>query len=65
MSKEENRMENHLNKQNEKDRSLEEAKSEKKSLEEFNSVTQKVKPENQNQTFNVRREGIGNINQKR
>lgn len=36
-----------------------------KNLNEFNSVTQKVKPENQNQTYNVRKEGIGPINQKR
>jgi len=36
-----------------------------KNLNEFNSVTQKVKPENQNQTHNVRKEGIGPINQKR
>lgn len=31
----------------------------------FNSVTQKVKPENQNQTHNVRKEGIEPINQKK
>ncbi|MGN0329651.1 MAG: hypothetical protein ACI4D5_00265 [Kineothrix sp.] len=31
----------------------------------FNSVTQKVKPENQNQTHNVRKEGISPINQKK
>ena len=31
----------------------------------FNCVTQKVKPENQNQTHNVRKEGIQPINQKR
>lgn len=37
----------------------------KKSKEEFNSVTNKVKVENQNQTHNVREEGIGPINQKR
>lgn len=37
----------------------------KKSNEEFNSVTQKVKVENQNQTHNVREEGIAPINQKR
>jgi len=36
-----------------------------KNLNKFNSVTQKVKPENQNQTHNVRKEGIGPINQKR
>ena len=34
-------------------------------LNQFNSVTQKVKPENQNQTHNVRKEGIHPINQKR
>ena len=34
-------------------------------LNEFNSVTQKVKPENQNQAYNVRKEGIQPINQKR
>lgn len=36
-----------------------------KNLNEFNSITQKVKPENQNQTYNVRKEGIGPVNQKR
>lgn len=34
-------------------------------LNKFNSITQKVKPENQNQEHNVRKEGIGPINQKR
>lgn len=34
-------------------------------LNKFNSITQKVKPENQNQTYNVRKEGIAPINQKR
>lgn len=34
-------------------------------LNRFNSITQKVKPENQNQTHNVRKEGIAPINQKR
>ncbi|MCI6019934.1 MAG: hypothetical protein MRZ59_13980 [Clostridiales bacterium] len=37
----------------------------KKSDEEFNSMTQKVKPENQNQAHNVRKEGITPVNQKR
>ena len=37
----------------------------KKSKEEFNSVTQNVKVENQNQTHTVRKEGIAPINQKR
>lgn len=36
----------------------------KKSNEEFNSITNKVKVENQNQTHNVREEGIAPINQK-
>ncbi len=31
-------------------------KQEKKDLERFNSVTRKVKPENQNQEHNVRKE---------
>lgn len=31
----------------------------------FNSVTQKSEPENQNQTHNVKREGISKINQNR
>lgn len=31
----------------------------------FNSVTGKVKPENQNQQHNVKKEGIAPINQKR
>lgn len=34
-------------------------------MNKFNSVTRKVKPENQNQTHNVRKEGITPINQKR
>lgn len=43
----------------------EEKLEQKKMQEEFNSVTEKVKPENQNQTYNVRKEGIHPINQKR
>lgn len=31
----------------------------------FNSITEKNKPENQNQTHNTRKEGINPINQKR
>lgn len=38
---------------------------EKKSDETFNSITNKVKVENQNQTHNARKEGIAPINQKR
>ncbi len=37
----------------------------KKSNEKFNSITQKGKVENQNQTHNARKEGISPINQKR
>lgn len=36
-----------------------------KNLNQFNSITQKTKPENQNQSHNVRKEGIQPINQKR
>lgn len=35
-----------------------EKRNQKKNLEEFNSITQKVKPENQNQTHNVRTEAV-------
>lgn len=38
---------------------------EKKEHYKFNNVTQKNKVENQNQTHNVRKEGIAPINQKR
>lgn len=38
---------------------------EQRSLNKFNSITKKVKPENQNQEHNVREEGIHPINQKR
>lgn len=34
-------------------------------LNEFNSITQKATSENQNQTHNVRKEGIQPVNQKR
>lgn len=40
------------------DKKEEEKKHRKESNEEFNSITQKVKPENQNQTYNARKEGI-------
>lgn len=33
-------------------------KQEKKDQEKFNSITQKVKPENQNQHHNVRKEAV-------
>ena len=47
------------------DKKEKEQQERQKNLNEFNSITQKVKPENQNQTHNVRKEGIGPINQKR
>ena len=46
-------------------RKEEEIRSRQEDLERFNSVTRSVKPENQNQAHNVRKEGIGPINQKR
>ncbi len=33
-------------------------KQEKKEQERFNSITQKVKPQNQNQHHNVKKEGV-------
>lgn len=42
-----------------------ELQNEQHSLNQFNSITEKVKPENQNQRHNVRKEGIAPINQKR
>ena len=42
-----------------------ESYNEEASLNKFNSVTQKSKPENQNQEHNVRKEGITPVNQKR
>ena len=47
------------------DRKKKEQLERQKNLNEFNSVTQKVKPENQNQEHNVRKKGIGPVNQKR
>ena len=47
------------------DKKEKEKQERQKNLNEFNSVTQKVKPENQNQEHNVRKEGIGPVNQKR
>lgn len=38
---------------------------EQKDYNKFNNITQKVTPENQNQTHNSRKEGIQPINQKR
>ncbi len=52
----------HRTKQNHKKA---EEQSQQKNLDKYNSVTRSVKPENQNQTHNVREEGIKPINQKR
>jgi hypothetical protein len=38
--------------------------NQKKSQEKFNTVTSSVKPENQNQNHNVRKEGVGRQNNK-
>lgn len=38
---------------------------EQRNHNEFNSVTRKSTPENQNQTYNTRKEGIAPVNQKR
>lgn len=43
----------------EMDKEKKEKFAQKKSNEMFNSITEKVKPENQNQTHNSRREGMG------
>ena len=48
-----------------KSKKKQEKEVEQKFLNEFNSVTNKVKPENQNQQHNVRQEGIGPKNQQR
>ncbi len=41
------------------DKDKQEQQNQRKSEDLFNSVTNKVKPENQNQTHNSRREGMG------
>lgn len=40
-------------------RARQEQLTQKKEQERFNSITEKRKPENQNQTHNSRREGMG------
>lgn len=47
------------------DKKQREKQNQQKNHNEFNSITQKVEPENQNQTHNARKEGIGPINQKK
>lgn len=46
------------------DRKQKEKSNQKKQDELFNNATNSVKPENQNQNHNVRREGIGRHNNK-
>ncbi|MDD6811468.1 MAG: hypothetical protein PUD93_06355 [Lachnospiraceae bacterium] len=40
------------------DKDKQEKINQKKNQDKFNSITQKVKPENQNQTHNVRSEAV-------
>ena len=47
------------------DKNKQEKDNQQKNHNEFNSITQKVEPENQNQTHNARKEGIQPVNQKR
>lgn len=47
------------------DKKNQEQIQEQKNHDQFNSITRKVTPENQNQTHNSRKEGIQPINQKR
>ncbi|WP_164473072.1 hypothetical protein [Clostridium sp. E02] len=41
------------------DKGQQEKQEQRKSSDLFNSITEKVNPENQNQTHNSRREGMG------
>lgn len=41
------------------DKDKQEKQNQTKANEQFNSITEKVKPENQNQTHNSVREGMG------
>ena len=47
------------------EREIQQNLSEQSSQNRFNSITQKQKPENQNQQHNVRKEGVTPVNQKR
>lgn len=47
------------------DKKTEKKNQEQRNLNQFNSITQKRTPENQNQTHNSRKEGIQPINQKK
>ena len=46
------------------DKKQQEKSNQKKEQEKFNTVTSSVKPENQNQNNNVRKEGVGRQNNK-
>lgn len=48
--------EEHMSKENQ------EKMNQKKANEKFNSITNSVKPENQNQSHNARKEGVGRQN---
>lgn len=50
---------------NNMDKKNQEQIQKQKNQDKFNSITQKVTPENQNQTHNSRKEGVQPINQKR
>lgn len=47
------------------DKKEQEQVNEQTFLNKFNSITEKVKPENQNQQHNARKEGTALVNQKR
>lgn len=47
------------------DKKIQKQIQEQKSHNIFNNITQKVAPENQNQTHNSRKEGVQSINQKK
>ena len=47
------------------DKKEQERQNQQEYHDKFNCITQKVTPENQNQTHNARKEGIQPINQKR
>lgn len=59
------RMEENMSQKETENRKDQEVQARKKENEEFNSITNKVKVENQNQRHNARKEGIGAIYKKR
>lgn len=48
-----------------KNKNKEETIVQREELNQLNAVTQSVKPKNQNQAHNVKKEGIGRLNQMR